>query len=202
MVRMERSLRKALSEVWEKSLLPSNEHRPFPDVYCCPITFSHIHEPVIDPEGNTYEKNVILKWIAENGDSPLTRTALSDDDLFPNHAIRDLLDIEKNRDEASIHPSIRKFKEEKPPSTRDDLETGDGGGGETPHFPMNHEELDESERRRRQLQIQRCTLIACFFTAVFVLSVLLYPALVILPLLIFLSLKGCTPQNNRGNNSL
>jgi len=96
MVRMERSLRKALSEVWEKSLLPSNEHRPFPDVYCCPITFSHIHEPVIDPEGNTYEKNVILKWIAENGDSPLTRTALSADELFPNHAVRDLPDIEKN----------------------------------------------------------------------------------------------------------
>ena len=97
MMRIQRSMRNSLNNVWDKSLIPSptEPHRPLPDVYYGPITSALIHDPVIDPEGNTFEKNALLAWIRDNGDSPLTRTPLSADVLFPNHAIRDLLDIEK-----------------------------------------------------------------------------------------------------------
>jgi hypothetical protein len=66
--------------------------RPLPDAYYCPITLDLFHTPVIDPEGNTYEEAAIVPWILTNGRSPLSRTPLSIHQLYPNHAIRQLLE--------------------------------------------------------------------------------------------------------------
>jgi hypothetical protein len=107
----------------EKSALPSPEYHPLPESYYCSITFNLMHEPVIDPDGHTYERVAIENWIRVNGKSPATRSPLTVDQLYPNHAISDLLDEEKNRAEETMHPSIRKFKAETPPR-RTDAEMG------------------------------------------------------------------------------
>ena len=35
---------------------------PVPHEFYCPITHTLIVDPVSDPEGNTYEKQEIIKW--------------------------------------------------------------------------------------------------------------------------------------------
>jgi hypothetical protein len=57
----------------------------------CPLTLCPFVDPVIDPEGNTYEKSAILAWLAQHGTSPITRTPLTAGQLAPNRAILDLL---------------------------------------------------------------------------------------------------------------
>ena len=62
-----------------KRFFAAQEHRPLPDAFYCPITLSLMHKPVIDPQGYTYEKVAIYKWIEVNGDSPVTRAPLTFD---------------------------------------------------------------------------------------------------------------------------
>lgn len=91
----------------------AQENRPLPNAFYCPITLSLMHKPVIDPQGYTYEKIAIYKWIEVNGDSPVTRAPLAVDQLIPNHALEGLLDAEANRDDIEdIHPAILKWKKE------------------------------------------------------------------------------------------
>ena len=49
-------------------------------------------DPVIDKDGNSYERAAIEEWIRQNGNSPITRNALSLTDLVPNRALRDAID--------------------------------------------------------------------------------------------------------------
>jgi hypothetical protein len=53
----------------------------------CPITNEVMREPVIDYEGNTYEKSAILNWLKINNTSPITRNPLRIDQLVPNRAL-------------------------------------------------------------------------------------------------------------------
>ena len=57
----------------------------------CPITGLPLTDPVVDPEGNTYERNAILHWLETHPTSPLTRQSLSVDQLVPNRAIQALI---------------------------------------------------------------------------------------------------------------
>ncbi|CAF2984485.1 unnamed protein product, partial [Rotaria sp. Silwood2] len=47
----------------------------------CPITLQVFRDPVIAKDGHVYERAAIVKWIEKHGTSPLTREALSIDDL-------------------------------------------------------------------------------------------------------------------------
>jgi hypothetical protein len=60
--------------------------------FFCPITRSLMVDPVIDPDGNSYEKHAIEDWIRRSGTSPITRTALSINDLHPNRALKTAID--------------------------------------------------------------------------------------------------------------
>ena len=53
----------------------------------CPITQDVMKEPVIDKEGNTYEKSAILEWLKTNNKSPITRNIISASELIPNRAL-------------------------------------------------------------------------------------------------------------------
>jgi len=53
----------------------------------CPITTDVMMDPVIDHEGNTYERSAILSWLKINNTSPVTRNPLRVDQLIPNRAI-------------------------------------------------------------------------------------------------------------------
>jgi hypothetical protein len=59
-----------------------------PEAFLCPITHALMVEPVIDPEGNSYERAAIAEWLSRNGTSPVTRAALALRDLAPNRALQ------------------------------------------------------------------------------------------------------------------
>ena len=63
-----------------------------PGSFKCPITGEVMREPVMDPEGHTYEQDAILHWLQRNATSPITRTALTPAMLKPNRALRDAIE--------------------------------------------------------------------------------------------------------------
>lgn len=55
-----------------------------PESYYCPISGDLMKDPVMDKDGNTYEREAILAWLKISKTSPLTREALFEIDLRPN----------------------------------------------------------------------------------------------------------------------
>ena len=147
--RLEHSLRMSLKQILETSTLPNEEWQPLSDAFYCPITFNLMFEPVIDPEGNTFERVAVEDWIRVNGMSPVTRTPIKVEDLYPNKAYSALLDEEKNKEDGSIHPAILKWKGEEPPKriTNDDIETdsrGNTGNPSSSPYPTTQEEMNRA----------------------------------------------------------
>ncbi len=62
-------------------------------VFECPITRQIIKDPVVDPDGHSYERNAIEKWVRDFGTSPLTRKTLSLNMLTPNRKLKDAIDF-------------------------------------------------------------------------------------------------------------
>lgn len=58
-----------------------------PNLYC-PITGDLMIDPVVDAEGNTYERSAIESWIDTKGTSPITRNKATRDDLRPNRSLK------------------------------------------------------------------------------------------------------------------
>jgi hypothetical protein len=50
-------------------------------------------DPVMDPEGNTYERSAIEAWLAKNATSPITRNPLDITALMPNRALKESIDM-------------------------------------------------------------------------------------------------------------
>ena len=169
MIRFHKSMRQSMNQLLDKSILPSAEYHPLPEEYYCPITFSLMHVPVIDPEGSTYEKVSIETWIKANGNSPLTRTVLRLDDLYPNNAIASLLDGEKAKGNESIHPSIRKWKEEAPPEVPDVEEPGNA---QVVTSPTTQAEIDEAREATRRYN---CSWSGFFFLVILFFLGFAYP---------------------------
>jgi len=48
--------------------------------------------PVIDPDGNSYEREAIIEWLEKNPISPITRKPLRQQDLVPNRALKDIIE--------------------------------------------------------------------------------------------------------------
>ncbi len=61
----------------------------------CPITQETIVDPVIDLEGNTFEKSAIIQWLVNNKTSPITRNYLDIKHLVPNRAILEVIELIK-----------------------------------------------------------------------------------------------------------
>ncbi|CAF2458351.1 unnamed protein product [Rotaria sp. Silwood2] len=64
--------------------------------FFCPITHELMIDPVIDPDGNSYERHAIVDWLQQNGTSPITRAHLSGSDLRPNRALKSAIDEYRN----------------------------------------------------------------------------------------------------------
>ena len=57
----------------------------------CPITHDTIKDPVICPDGHTYEREALEKWVRQSGKSPVNPSlSVSLDQIFPNYAIASL----------------------------------------------------------------------------------------------------------------
>ena len=63
-----------------------------PEAFICPISGDIMKDPVVDPEGNTYERSEIEKWLSSIQTSPITRCILNKDQLSPNRALKDAID--------------------------------------------------------------------------------------------------------------
>lgn len=76
-----------VEQVVDKKVLEEEEGDPF----VCPITQEIMKDPVIDHEGNSYERVAIEKWLEKNSTSPVTRNPLTRAQLVPNRALKDLI---------------------------------------------------------------------------------------------------------------
>jgi len=65
---------------------------PFPESYRCKISFDLMRDPVVDPDGNSYERSEIETWLRTHPVSPLTRSRLTIDMLKPNRALKDAIE--------------------------------------------------------------------------------------------------------------
>lgn len=57
----------------------------------CPITLAPFFRPVVAPDGHTYEKRAIRKWLSHSNTSPVTGACMSSGRLVHNHAMRAML---------------------------------------------------------------------------------------------------------------
>lgn len=191
LIRIQKNMHKSMTQLLEKTAIPSEEYRPLPDVYYCPITFELIHIPVIDPEGNTFEKAAILRWIQANENSPITRAPLRADQLYPNEAIRELLQEEKEKSDDLIHPSIRIWKDTEPPPLPEPT-TADAP---TVAIPLTPEELEE--RRRRHRNARALTMIAWLISVAALVLLFLYVPVNIFFFFAIYLIYTCTASRNR-----
>jgi len=61
------------------------------DNFYCPINYTMMMDPVIGPDGHTYERSAIEKWLTNSNRSPITKQIMNSKDLIPNIALRDTI---------------------------------------------------------------------------------------------------------------
>jgi hypothetical protein len=57
----------------------------------CPLALEIMFEPVLDREGNSFEREAILKFLEGNAVSPISRMPLNPSMLVPNNALREVI---------------------------------------------------------------------------------------------------------------
>lgn len=60
--------------------------------FYCPITGDLMIDPVVDSEGNTYERIAIESWIDGHKTSPITRNVIALEDLRPNRSLKNAIE--------------------------------------------------------------------------------------------------------------
>jgi U-box domain len=203
-----RALQQVLADrllLWKDDTIAGNDdyhhhHRPLPDAYHCPITFGIIHDPVIDPEGNTYERRAIQLWIRANHNCPLSRKPLQESQLYENQALRQVLQEEAERSDDSIHPGIREWKQEpkpKPLSPLDasllllDKASGSGSSGVVEPTPEELEAL-----RRQQVVETRVFTFFCVILLFLTIYIIPYGTVLVLIYMLLVCLYANVPHHN------
>jgi hypothetical protein len=86
------------------------EETDVPNGFICPLTMDIMYDPVLDHEGNTYERRAIMEWLRHKGNSPVSRQPLNDKMLIPNNALREtiheLMGTDWSDTQASEHPPV------------------------------------------------------------------------------------------------
>lgn len=63
------------------------------DLFQCPLSLELMQDPVMTPNGNTYEREMIERHLEVNGNfDPLTRSPLLKEQLYPNRALKLLME--------------------------------------------------------------------------------------------------------------
>ena len=102
-----------------------------PKEFLCPITLSIMRDPVLMPDGQTYERSAIEKTLQVSPLSPLTKQPMNMKDAIPNYALKSLIEnylkigkmpeMPTKIDENSI-PQISSFKAEVIPNPKNSKE--------------------------------------------------------------------------------
>lgn len=82
---------KASSTIKKEKEEESRNTRAIPDGFVCPLTLEVMVDPVLDAEGNTYERKSLLEWLKNYRQSPISRQPLNQKFLVPNIALRDAI---------------------------------------------------------------------------------------------------------------
>jgi hypothetical protein len=77
-----------------------------PESYYCPISGDLMTDPVIDHEGNTYERRSIEAWLVKQKTSPVTRSPLTLERLAPNRALKDAIDAWKQANQGKFAAKV------------------------------------------------------------------------------------------------
>lgn len=63
-----------------------------PPSFYCPISCNVMHDPVVLCDGHTYERQYIERWLQVKNTSPVSGLELQQQDIFPNHALRNAIE--------------------------------------------------------------------------------------------------------------
>jgi len=68
--------------------------------FICPILQTVMKNPVLTPNGVTYEREAIVGWIKRSGTDPVSRKPLKEEQLVPNRSLKDAIEAfqAKNQD--------------------------------------------------------------------------------------------------------
>ena len=64
-----------------------------PAFLICPITQDLLRDPVICPEGHTFEREAIVQWLSQTPQNPLTRRPLTADQLISNRSLKQCITL-------------------------------------------------------------------------------------------------------------
>lgn len=62
--------------------------------FVCPISLEPMRDPVVDTDGNTWDRSSILAWLKEHNASPKTGNKLTSQSLVPNRILRTLIEAQ------------------------------------------------------------------------------------------------------------
>lgn len=74
---------------YESEALVRTAH--LPRSIMCPISSMPLVDPVIAPDGHSYERSEIVRWLRKKRTSPVTGEKLRYPLLIPNHALRNTI---------------------------------------------------------------------------------------------------------------
>ena len=82
-------------ELVEPKLKPEYNHmrETLQEQFICPISHEIMIDPVVAPDGHTYERVQIEAWFASHSTSPSTNARLESKSLVPNHALRKTIGV-------------------------------------------------------------------------------------------------------------
>jgi hypothetical protein len=63
-----------------------------PNEFVCPINLTLMSDPVIGPDGHSYERRAITQWLRTNPHSPLTRQPMTIQSLQTNYSLRSAIE--------------------------------------------------------------------------------------------------------------
>ena len=75
----------------------SEDFARVPDEFRCPITCEVMDDPAICADGHTYERAAIERWLRQRGTSPKTNALLPSRAVLPNHNLRGVIEVWKER---------------------------------------------------------------------------------------------------------
>lgn len=80
-----------------------------PREYKCPITLSIMRDPVIMPDGQTYERHAIQRALEINHTSPVTRQQMNIESAVPNYGLKSLIEkyVQNYKQKNNIKPNER-----------------------------------------------------------------------------------------------
>ena len=63
----------------------------------CPISLTLIEDPVITPDGITYDKKSLLAWLKKSKNDPFTKKEIKEKELYPNLSLKNIIDSIKKK---------------------------------------------------------------------------------------------------------